>query len=218
MAGTVAGALPVAMASSGPYLFAVLSGSDSIVKIGTGFGPSVRGKVYAVRPGVLKRLVVEGGSALFSLEHTASLWLGVVGSTVVVRESSMKAGVLVAYNVDTLADAGVLNQVASSSSSSSSNGGRSSNVEVEEAKGAESERLSKIAASTGTTASTSGIVGLGPAALAVLNDTSFVVRCEGCRVYIRNCFPSFLPSFLPLLVPVLQFLLGPSHADCVLSC
>ena len=109
-AGAAAGCVPVALASSGPFVFTVLSGLDAVVKVGTGFGPSTRGKVYTTRSGLLKRLVVEGGSALFSLDHAASLWLGVVGNLLLVRDGSMKAGVVIAYTVDTLADAGVLNQ------------------------------------------------------------------------------------------------------------
>ena len=60
---------------------------------------------------MLKRLVVEGGSALFSLDDAGSLWMGVVGSLLLVRDASMKSGLLVAYTADTLADAGVVTQV-----------------------------------------------------------------------------------------------------------
>jgi hypothetical protein len=172
-----------ALAASGPFAYAVLGALNTLVKLGTGFGPSVRGQVYAHTEGVLQRLVVEGGSALFSLDGAAGLWVGAAGSKVLVRESTMKAGVFVAFSAADLSPAGVVVQTASEE------GG-------EESKGAEAEASSKAAASGTVTASSGGFIGLGATALALTDEKTLLVRL------LRNAMCAILTHTLqPLCTP-----------------
>jgi hypothetical protein len=181
------GVAPTALAVSGPYLYAVLGALGTIVKVGTGFGASVRGKVYAHADNVLQRLVVEGGSALFSLDGAAGLWVGVAGATgqVLVRESTMKAGVFVAFAAADLSSAGVAVQTSSDDGSG------------EESKGESSEAAAKVAASVSTGAGS--LIGLGASALAMVDDKTLMVcacvsacLCVCVRVCLRACVPACL--------------------------
>ena len=170
--GAAEGALGVgvALAVSGPYAYVLCGGLDTLVKVGTGIGSSVRGKVYASVSGVMGRLTLEGGSASPSLQESL-LWIGVVNATtakpvVVVREQSMKPGLLVAFDGTDLLPAGVLREALSSVLRA----GR----ELEESKGAVDEADAKLAASLAS-GSGSDLIGLGAAAIGAFDDTSFVV-------------------------------------------
>ena len=163
--GAAPGVAATALAASGPFVYAVLGALNTIVKVGTGFGASVRGQVYAHVDNVLQRLVVEGGSALFSLDGAAGLWIGAAGSQLLVRESTMKAGVFVAYSAADLAPAGVVLQSACEAGD-------------DESKGAEGEAASKAAAASGTVSGSSGFIGLGASALTLTDEKTLLVRTD----------------------------------------
>ena len=189
LAADVAAGSPVAIAAHGAFVYVIIAKLDALVKVGTGIGSSVRGRVYATKTGIHTILRAEGATPTSSLEDSL-VWMGVVNGSstkplIVVREQGMRPGELLAFAASDLELIGVFKQ-------GTSIVGRS--FEIEESKGAVDEADAKIAASGAGSLSTPGQLGLNAYAAGMITDNSFVVSawclCGGsmrARCYVGVC-------------------------------